>query len=636
MKLFYRFFFLTNVILASFTMQATAQTVIWQEDFDGYSDLIFVGTGQGDPPNDNVGWEGVDVDLTVWEDYIWGWVKKGDITTWTTEGIDISNFSEIRLSADVWSEASKSNSYIRFMYSYNNAHFTELQRYYGSFSKTSFDLSIPDGNLLYLKVELYTTHKKYEDFYFDNIRLEGASLSLTLDSKSDVTCPSGNDGAITVSAAGGNGSYSYSWDSGHSGASISGLTAGDYLVTVTSGSDTQSLSVTINEPASLMPVVPTVTDILCNGDANGSITLNLPVPIEFNDSPSINHRDYIDTQSGLLNSLSAFTMEGWIRFDKADLSGKTRVGLFGQNDLVEFGFPDENTLGLWTEDDGLFQVPLSVYPDDNNYHHVAVTGDASSFVIYIDGVVVDSSARTGSGTFGTSLYPVTIGGYVWDEINNSSSYSFDGFMRKVGFWNVALSQAQIQNRVTGNLDYTGAESGLIAGYNFYEGTGASVTPVGNYTSAGLLGNDTQWQNYTYSWSNGAGTFAATTKDLSGLFAEDYSVSITTDLGCPITWSYTINEPAVISLTFTADHPDDVCVGEVVVFNASATGGTGALSYEYFEESVSLGSNTSYTRTLTSANNDFRVVVSDENSCTTEESKSFIVHGIPTTGIIRRD
>src|SRR5690606_19596521 len=63
----------------------------------------------------------------------------------------------------------------------------------------------------------------------------------------DETCLTGNDGTATANVSGGNSPYSYLWSTTDTSSSISGLSAGNYLLTVTdvNGCDT-TLSVTIN------------------------------------------------------------------------------------------------------------------------------------------------------------------------------------------------------------------------------------------------------------------------------------------------------------------------------------------------------------------------------------------------------
>ena len=59
----------------------------------------------------------------------------------------------------------------------------------------------------------------------------GGIVNVTLQQIQHVTCNGGNDGAITVSASGGEAPYTYLWSNGGSGPTISSLAAGNYLVT---------------------------------------------------------------------------------------------------------------------------------------------------------------------------------------------------------------------------------------------------------------------------------------------------------------------------------------------------------------------------------------------------------------------
>ncbi|MFN0203070.1 MAG: hypothetical protein ACKVTZ_16210 [Bacteroidia bacterium] len=76
-------------------------------------------------------------------------------------------------------------------------------------------------------------------------------VSLT-PSGTNVSCFGGTNGTASVLASGGTGSYTYSWYSGGSGSSISGLSAGTYTVLVSSATCSATASYTVTQPTLLV------------------------------------------------------------------------------------------------------------------------------------------------------------------------------------------------------------------------------------------------------------------------------------------------------------------------------------------------------------------------------------------------
>src|SRR5439155_648565 len=82
-----------------------------------------------------------------------------------------------------------------------------------------------------------------------------------------------NDGTATASAAGGNPGYTYLWSSGGNTATVIGLFAGFYTVTVTDAS-----GCTMNQQVSVLnPNAPAITpfsvNVTCYGSTNGSAAI---------------------------------------------------------------------------------------------------------------------------------------------------------------------------------------------------------------------------------------------------------------------------------------------------------------------------------------------------------------------------
>lgn len=90
----------------------------------------------------------------------------------------------------------------------------------------------------------------------------------------NITCNGLNNGSITVSATGGTGNKTFTWSNGTTGATASNLAAGSYTVTATDANGcTKTQSFTITAPAA-MNITGTVTNVTCNGNTNGSITVS--------------------------------------------------------------------------------------------------------------------------------------------------------------------------------------------------------------------------------------------------------------------------------------------------------------------------------------------------------------------------
>ena len=89
---------------------------------------------------------------------------------------------------------------------------------------------------------------------------------------SNATCAGGNDGGVSVSVSGGLAPYTYLWSNGATTASISSLTAGTYIVTVTDNlAQTATDTVVILDGPAINIVV---NDASCNGANDGSFAAN--------------------------------------------------------------------------------------------------------------------------------------------------------------------------------------------------------------------------------------------------------------------------------------------------------------------------------------------------------------------------
>lgn len=101
-------------------------------------------------------------------------------------------------------------------------------------------------------------------------------LIISATAQNNVTCNGGNNGSITVAAAGGTPTYTYSWQPIVSSATtVNNLTAGTYIINVTDQKNCPAaISINISQPAQLSSSIGSAIDATCFNGSNGSATVN--------------------------------------------------------------------------------------------------------------------------------------------------------------------------------------------------------------------------------------------------------------------------------------------------------------------------------------------------------------------------
>ncbi len=101
---------------------------------------------------------------------------------------------------------------------------------------------------------------------------EPAGIIIGTPTITQADCQTG--GSISVTATGGAGTLAYSWSNSQTGNSISGLAGGPYTLTVTdaNGCTTAATFTVPVAPGAVSFGTPTINNVSCNGQADGSIT----------------------------------------------------------------------------------------------------------------------------------------------------------------------------------------------------------------------------------------------------------------------------------------------------------------------------------------------------------------------------
>jgi hypothetical protein len=179
-----------------------------------------------------------------------------------------------------------------------------------------------------------------------------------------------------------------------------------------------------------------------------------PCPPQFtvfesnNVAPTFNGTNtYVNGPYQYLSQVTGFTVAGWIYPTGTQ---KNRTGLFGQNNVVEFGFSVPGNIHLYTTKGSLDYA----YPFANNtWHYLAAVGSTNQIAIYADGNLVASKSVSGA-TFGDAAYFFNIGG---GGIVDATTNWFLGQIDEVAVWKRALSASEMTSLVStnnGQLDYT--------------------------------------------------------------------------------------------------------------------------------------------------------------------------------------
>jgi hypothetical protein len=152
---------------------------------------------------------------------------------------------------------------------------------------------------------------------------------------------------------------------------------------------------------------------------------------------------YVETGRSFLNGLDGFTLAGWVSASNIDVYSS----LFGQNDLIEFGFIGGAQVGTWLLGNNWQLVSADYTFDYPSWHHLALAGDATRIVIYIDGQ--EAASDEGGLSSGSSGFTFKIGAGVF----NSTGDPFLGEIDDVWVFSRALTEEEIQSLMPGSGGY---------------------------------------------------------------------------------------------------------------------------------------------------------------------------------------
>ncbi len=109
----------------------------------------------------------------------------------------------------------------------------------------------------------------------DNDCIPCNNLSITMIEKVNPSCHGGDNGSISVVVSSETNNYQIIWNTGHTGTNLTGLSAGNYQVTVTEDGCSAFLSIQLTAPSPMILSFENITHIACNEANNGSIDISV-------------------------------------------------------------------------------------------------------------------------------------------------------------------------------------------------------------------------------------------------------------------------------------------------------------------------------------------------------------------------
>jgi len=107
-----------------------------------------------------------------------------------------------------------------------------------------------------------------------NVTITQPSALTTSTSQTNIACNGGNTGTISVVPAGGTPGYTYLWSHGPTTPSVTGLSVGNYSVTITDSKGCQiQRNFTLTQPT-LLTATQSQSNVSCNGGSNGTASVS--------------------------------------------------------------------------------------------------------------------------------------------------------------------------------------------------------------------------------------------------------------------------------------------------------------------------------------------------------------------------
>ncbi len=437
-------------------------------------------------------------------------------------------------------------------------------------------------------------------------------------STTPVTCPGGGDGSANVTATGGTGALTYTWNTGVSGNSISMKQAGAYSVTITDQINcTSTFQVNIPEPPSLIANMNLLIPVSCNGGQNAAAE----IVVTGGTSPYRYLWNETNDTNSSVNGLAAGNYNSIV----TDANGCTTTSAIIINEPTPLIAQASTTIGTCNQSNGSATAianggtpPYTYFWQETGQTTSTIAGLSSgSYTVTITDVNGCESSVTANvmntGMLSVSLLsskPVSCfmgsdGEALVTAVNGSPPYSYSWQSGGTSAYETGLPAGTFDVIVTDTNNCSQTLSVVITEPTLLSAsvTTEDVTCFGFGNGEATVVATGGTGAYTYSWQPG-GSISSTISSLAG---GNYNAIVFDENGCSITVPFTINEPAELRVnTFTT-------LAGCMLSNGTATalpvGGIPPYNYEWSPGQ----SNTSLLENIPAGS--YAIEITDANGCT---------------------
>ncbi|MCB9196203.1 MAG: SprB repeat-containing protein, partial [Flavobacteriales bacterium] len=453
----------------------------------------------------------------------------------------------------------------------------------------------------------------------------------------NVLCPGDCNGQATATMTGGTSPFTYSWSSGETGQQATSLCSGSAAVTITDLNGctaTSSAAITAPNPLTVSIIG---TDATCNGGTNGTANVTItdgtaPYTISWSHGPTaedligvlaagtytINVTDANGcsvSESVIIGQPNPITINPISAIDvscNGGSNGSVTASITGGTGAISSTWTNSSSTPVGTGASAS-SLPIGTYTitatDANNCVQTAnvTVGQPTPIVL------TPSSTNSNCGQADGSVSVSASGGTV------TSGYSFawlDGSSNPIG------NGATVNNQVAGTYSITvtdnnGCQATATSTISDLGGGSLSETHInsncnGSFDGSINLSVSGGSAPFVYSWS-GPNGFTNTNQDINLLEAGTYDVTVTDAVNCITTLSVIISQPTAVNVTASAT--DALCFGSSSgSLTATATGGTGAFSFVWYDDAILSNSVGSGSTLNGMAAGTYYVEATDVNNC----------------------